>query len=65
METVVFDNNTMRDIKFVDTDYGVAFQYLKRSSCAKCRFKVYDKEYGRQADYDWRLLFGELGYALI
>ncbi len=46
----VFDDNTTHDIKFVDTDYGVAFQNLKRPSCAKCRFKVYDKEYGMPAD---------------
>lgn len=47
---VVFDDNTIHDIKFVDTDYGIAFQNLKRPSCAKCRFKVYDKEFGMPAD---------------
>lgn len=46
----VFDDNTTHDIKFVDTDYGVAFQNLKRPSCAKCRFKVYDKVFGMPAD---------------
>lgn len=36
--------------QFVETDYGTAFQQLKRPSCGSCRFKVYDKEFGMPAD---------------
>lgn len=35
---------------FRPTCYGIAFHYLKRPSCNSCRFKVFDKEYGIQAD---------------
>lgn len=55
----VFNDNSNYNIKFIDTDYGVAFQNLKRPSCSKCRFKVYDSWYGMPADitigdYHWR-----------
>ena len=46
----VFNDNSNYNIKFIDTDYGVAFQNLKRPSCSKCRFKVYDSWYGMPAD---------------
>lgn len=36
--------------KFEDTDYGTAFQQLKRPSCSVCHFKVYDKHFGMPAD---------------
>ena len=47
---IVFEDGSELLDKFVDTDYGTAFQQLKRPSCAKCRFKVYDKEFGMPAD---------------
>lgn len=33
-----------------DSDYGTAFQYLKRPSCRTCQYKVENKDYGLQAD---------------
>lgn len=32
------------------TAYGVSFIYLKRPSCNECKFKLFNKEYGLQAD---------------
>ena len=46
----VFEDNTNYCTEFANTEYGVAFQNLKRPSCAKCRFKVYDKDFGISAD---------------
>lgn len=46
----VFDDHSEYLKKFAETDYEIAFQQLKRPSCSKCRFKVYDKEYGMPAD---------------
>ena len=55
----IFNDASVYNTKFVDTDYGVAFQNLKRPSCAKCRFKVYDKQFGIPAD----LTIGDFHYA--
>jgi len=35
---------------FHKTTYGIAFRYLKRPSCAKCRFKLGNSQAGLQAD---------------
>lgn len=45
-----FSDGSVYMKQFVESDYGTAFQQLKRPSCASCRFKVYDKEYGMPAD---------------
>lgn len=45
-----YDNGESNNYLFRPTNYGIAFHYLKRPSCNFCRFKVYDKEYGMQAD---------------
>lgn len=45
-----FSDGSVYMKQFVESDYGTAFQQLKRPSCSSCRFKVYDKEYGMPAD---------------
>lgn len=35
---------------YSSTAYGTAFIYLKRPSCNSCKFKLFNKEYGLQAD---------------
>lgn len=46
----VFENGITDIELFRPTSYGIAFHYLKRPSCNNCRFKIYDKEFGLQAD---------------
>lgn len=35
---------------FVSTDYEIAFKFLKRPSCSKCRFKILNKDFGIKSD---------------
>lgn len=35
---------------FRPTNYGIAFHYLKRPSCNKCKFKLNNSQFGLQAD---------------
>lgn len=35
---------------FKSSPYDIAFRYFKRPSCNFCKFKIYDKKYGLQAD---------------
>jgi len=52
------DGNTYLE-KFQDTDYEMAFQYLKRPSCSSCPFKLFNKEHGIQSD----MIIGDFHYA--
>jgi len=36
--------------KWNTSDYGIAFQYLKRPSCLTCRYKTKNAEFGLQSD---------------
>lgn len=45
-----FENGKEIFKQFRPTAYGIAFHYLKRPSCNTCRFKIFDKSFGLQAD---------------
>ena len=47
---VIFNNGQIHEEKFKGSDYEIGFQYLKRPSCYKCKYKLDDNEYGLVAD---------------
>lgn len=54
-----FNNNKNFTELFHESEYGIAFRYLKRPSCNICRFKLNDYKFGLQAD----LTIGDYHYA--
>ncbi|MEY8608313.1 Coenzyme F420 hydrogenase/dehydrogenase, beta subunit C-terminal domain [Parabacteroides segnis] len=54
-----FENNNTFMRKFHESEYGIAFRYLKRPSCAKCIFKLNNKKAGLQGD----MTIGDFHYA--
>ncbi len=47
---VIFDNEKIYLKQFRDTNYEIAFQYLKRPSCSSCPFKYSEKDNGIKSD---------------
>lgn len=45
-----YEDGTVHKEVWNKSDYGIAFQYLKRPSCRVCRYKAEDIEYGLQSD---------------
>ena len=45
-----FDNGSQLIKSFRSSEYGISFQYFKRPSCYTCKFKIYNNDYGLQAD---------------
>ncbi len=45
-----FDNLIKHIEIFHQSEYGIAFRYMKRPSCSTCHFKLGDKQAGLQAD---------------
>ena len=45
-----FENGQVFYDKFINTDYEVAFKYLKRPSCTSCKFKLRNEQFGFKAD---------------
>ncbi len=45
-----YADGTVYNEEWEQSDYGMAFLYLKRPSCRTCRYKAKDKEFGLQSD---------------
>ena len=47
---ITFDNGSTYLHKFKNSDYEIAFQYMKRPSCAVCQYKCGNERFGLQSD---------------
>lgn len=45
-----FSSGAVYNEKFEISDYGIAFQYLKRPSCSSCKYKYSEKHFGIVSD---------------
>jgi Coenzyme F420-reducing hydrogenase, beta subunit len=45
-----YADGTIHEERWNTSDYGIAFQYLKRPSCLSCRYKSKDNQFGLQSD---------------
>ena len=45
-----YADGTTHEERWNTSDYGIAFQYLKRPSCLSCRYKSKDNQFGLQSD---------------
>ena len=46
----ILDKDKEYQKKFIETDYDVAFKYLKRPSCSVCKYKLGNQEFGVVSD---------------
>lgn len=47
---VEYEDGKVYEEQWDKSDYGIAFQYLKRPSCHTCRYKTRDNQFGLQSD---------------
>ncbi len=47
---VEYEDGTLFEEEWSKSDYGIAFQYLKRPSCHSCKYKSENMDFGLQSD---------------